>query len=156
MKTCSKCGEEKNLESFFKDRAFKDGHSSICKVCKKAATARWRDRNREKWNAYMREFRAEHPLSIKDKAHKRNRVMRCRYGIRLGKYDEMLLAQQNKCPICCRSISELNKPLVVDHCHKTKKVRGLLCFSCNRSLAIIDNPTLLSRAIEYISGKLSQ
>lgn len=100
----------------------------------------------------MRRFRAEHPESLKDKFHKKNRVMRCRYGLDIGAYNEMLLSQKNQCGVCEKSIFELRKPLAVDHCHRTKRVRGLLCFSCNRSIAILDDPRLLARAQAYLAA----
>ena len=33
MKTCSKCGVEKPLESFYRYHARKDGHVGVCKRC---------------------------------------------------------------------------------------------------------------------------
>lgn len=40
---------------------------------------------------------------------------------------------------------------VVDHNHRTGKVRGLLCGSCNRGLgAMQENINILARAIEYL------
>ena len=35
-KRCSKCGDdEKSLKEFYKDSSKKDGHDSLCKVCRK-------------------------------------------------------------------------------------------------------------------------
>lgn len=154
MKSCNREGcKETNpqpLTAFYKDKGFQSGYRPECKSCRNIRHARWRENNRDKWNAYMREFRSEHPLSIKDKIHKKNRVMRCRYGIEIGHYNAMLTAQNNSCPICQKHRSELRKDLVVDHCHDTGKVRGLLCFSCNRSIAILDDPTLFERALAYL------
>lgn len=47
-------------------------------------------------------------------------------------YDKKLKAQDGKCAIC-RKPPKL-KRLCVDHNHKTKKVRGLLCTYCNRRI----------------------
>jgi len=39
----------------------------------------------------------------------------------------------------------------LDHCHKTKTIRGLLCNDCNVGLARFkDNPLLLDKAKEYL------
>lgn len=38
----------------------------------------------------------------------------------------------NQCAICKRHESEFKKRLAVDHSHKTGRVRGLLCFYCNK------------------------
>ncbi len=41
-------------------------------------------------------------------------------------------AQNQSCAICNKHESEFKKRLAVDHNHRTKKVRGLLCYRCNK------------------------
>lgn len=82
-----------------------------------------------------------------------------RYGINEEIYQQILKKQEGKCAICgskkATPIDYKNAPqrLAVDHCHKTGKVRGLLCFSCNRALGYLkDDITLLKKAIEYLTA----
>jgi len=35
MKKCNRCNTEKNVNEFHKDADKKDGHTSICKICKR-------------------------------------------------------------------------------------------------------------------------
>lgn len=48
----------------------------------------------------------------------------------LEDYDAKLLSQNNSCAICDRIPSRIS--LAVDHNHKSGRVRGLLCYLCNR------------------------
>ena len=84
-----------------------------------------------------------------------------KFGITRGDYKDMMEAQGGTCAICNgknavrKRTTFGNKPftiaLAVDHNHKTGKVRGLLCNSCNTSLGKFkDDITLLKRAIEYL------
>jgi hypothetical protein len=50
-KTCSKCGEVKPVDDFYKDKRRKDGLSSNCKDCCKASSTRWRKLNPSKVKA---------------------------------------------------------------------------------------------------------
>ncbi len=60
-KRCKKCGEEKALSEFHKDRQKKDGTRNHCKVCVKAWNAKYREENPE----YMAKYRAENKDSIR-------------------------------------------------------------------------------------------
>lgn len=48
--------------------------------------------------------------------------------------DRMIMwkKQKGRCAICKRHERCFKKRLAVDHCHSSGKVRGLLCFYCNK------------------------
>lgn len=70
-----------------------------------------------------------------------------KYGLSVGEFDSMTLAQAGRCPICGSAPTRLQ----VDHCHTTGKVRGLLCRECNLGLGIFgDDVDRLFRAIRYL------
>lgn len=70
-----------------------------------------------------------------------------RYGITLEDYEKMFKEQKGKCAICGIKKDKLD----IDHCHRTNKVRGLLCGSCNRALGLLkDNTEFLNNAIRYL------
>jgi|SRR5580698_4174604 hypothetical protein len=68
-----------------------------------------------------------------------------RYNIGKPQWDDFLLKQNNVCALCYKI------PEVVDHCHKSGNVRGLLCNGCNLQIAKMDNDKeWLLKAIKYI------
>lgn len=81
------------------------------------------------------------------------------YGISLEDYKDLYVLQEGKCDICGntghrRVTHDHSMPLVIDHDHKTLKVRGLLCHTCNSALGQFnDSPKLLQTAIEYLNKK---
>ena len=86
------------------------------------------------------------------KRYRNNWLMR-RYGIDTNEYNQLLESQNYTCAICGSTETGGNgkKHFSVDHCHTTKKVRGLLCKSCNIMLGEAkDNTRILSKAIEYL------
>lgn len=83
--------------------------------------------------------------------------LRKNYGITLEEYKEMVVNSGGKCNICGDVGFTMNRnqrsPLVIDHCHATGKVRGLLCHNCNRALGLFkDNIQTLETAIRYLEG----
>jgi hypothetical protein len=71
------------------------------------------------------------------------------YSLRIGEFKEMMIAQKSRCAICG---AKKDYDLCVDHCHKTGKIRGLLCRPCNVGLGQFkDNKKLLACAIRYLS-----
>ena len=63
----------------------------------------------------------------------------------------MFERQQGCCKVCGIHQTELKKPLFVDHCHITGKVRGLLYNKCNMALGFVnDDILILNSLIEYL------
>lgn len=117
-------------------------------------------------NFYWHE-QGEKGLALKEQAsrwRKKNPMrskghhLRQHYGISIEQYSLMHEAQDGKCAVCGNSGDSYNnsvkgggKTLVVDHCHDTKIVRGLLCTDCNRALGMFkDSPEILANAIRYL------
>ena len=75
------------------------------------------------------------------------------YGLDFKDYQKLLEAQNHKCAICGSPPPNNRKTrLAIDHCHKTGKVRGLLCDRCNRSIGLLkDDVNILAKAIEYLN-----
>jgi Recombination endonuclease VII len=72
-----------------------------------------------------------------------------RHGLSLQDYRAMRERQKNVCGIC----KTPGKPLCVDHCHATGKVRGLLCRDCNLGLGNYkDNPVFTRAATAYLEA----
>lgn len=140
MKVCNKCEVSKPLAEFYKDKSNKtDGHYSICKVCKHASTEAWRLANKEHVNARTRKY---------NKANYQKLRLQ-RYGLTQDVHAAMLKEQDGCCAICARP-QKGKRPLVVDHCHMTDKVRALLCYGCNRALHVLETPGLLAKALSYL------
>ena len=54
-------------------------------------------------------------------------------------FDTMLNAQGSKCAICKTELILTGKgQSAIDHCHKSNRVRGILCGSCNYKLGFIE------------------
>ena len=106
------------------------------------------------------EFRPNAPSELycgdacKDKASTHKYLKRV-YGITYRQYRLMHEAQGGLCKICGTEgfvmANHHKMKLVVDHCHATGKVRGLLCHNCNRALGLLkDSIDNLSKAIDYL------
>jgi hypothetical protein len=70
------------------------------------------------------------------------------YGITAEQYEGMLASQDGYCAIC-RQPPKGDRPLAVDHCHRSGRVRALLCVSCNRFLGGYE--AFRERAEEFLS-----
>jgi recombination endonuclease VII len=68
------------------------------------------------------------------RARDRRRHLEQRSGLSARDYRHLLTTQHGACAIC-RGRCATGRRLAVDHDHATGRVRGLLCFRCNTSLA---------------------
>lgn len=82
----------------------------------------------------------------------RDRHLYRTYGITDSDYQAMYAAQGGVCRICGEGQSHTRfKALCVDHCHRTGRVRGLLCSACNTSIGLMqESETRLENAIKYL------
>lgn len=89
------------------------------------------------------------------KSNTRRYKLKEKYRITPEIYSEMFLSQKGRCLVCKKHRNDLPKtygPLAVDHCHKTGKIRGLLCRSCNSGIGHLkDDVSLVYSALLYLS-----
>lgn len=77
------------------------------------------------------------------------------FGLTQEGYLTLLHEQQGVCKICLKPETSVRQgsvlALAVDHCHKTGRVRGLLCSHCNKGLGHYkDDPKRLRAAADYL------
>jgi hypothetical protein len=135
QKRCPKCGETKHLTEFSKNRRHPDGLQTYCRVCNRAHVTAWQKANPEKTAAISRRTKRKQ-----------------KYGISDDDYYRMLDEQWHCCKICgTPHREEAHGVLVVDHCHNTGKVRGLLCVTCNTGIGQLkDSLELVLKAADYL------
>ena len=144
-KQCTKCNNIKELDQFNIDSRVASGLQNVCRICRNRHLRERYKLNPKKGIASSRLWQAKNPEKVEDTQLKR------RYGITLDQKKQLLNDQGHSCPLCLRHQEKLNRPLMVDHCHKTKKVRELLCFTCNTALGLInDDINIALRLVQYI------
>ena len=147
-KDCSICGVTQPVEDYY-------SRASACKPC---VITRQKERNKfhkEKWTKtppslegtkkcskckqvlskssfYISYTRASgfDPSCIKCRNSER---LMSTYGLSREQFDQMLIAQKNRCAVCSDLFDENNKPFV-DHDHETGQTRELTCLFCNTML----------------------
>jgi hypothetical protein len=105
-------------------------------------TAKWRHDNPEKSKALrMANYYANHE---REKASRRDSSFRRLYGITVAQRDQMIYDQDGLCAACEGTFFSVPH---IDHCHRTKKVRGVLCSGCNQALGNIGESILRLQAL---------
>ncbi len=173
-KKCTRCGKSRPIKLFGANKARADGKSGWCKICRKE----YYEANKEYAQEYARDYARNNPNykkvrakyrasdkgkkmigAYRDKLYntpegiekirlwKRRTSLKRLYGITLEEYATMYEAQKGACRIC----GEIYDRLDVDHDHRTKKIRGLLCRKCNVMLGhVYEDIGILENAIGYL------
>ncbi|MDT7844070.1 endonuclease VII domain-containing protein [Streptomyces justiciae] len=174
VKRCVRCGESKPYAAFAGKRSNLDGLQRHCRDC---ASEYHRTRQEslgrkvrpkvdvpeghklclkcgevKPWSEWHRNATASDGLSTRCKecraAESRAGHLKRHYGMTEAERDELIASQGGVCCICLAAVPEH-----VDHCHKTGRVRGVLCFSCNAALGQFkDRPDAIRRAAAYVEG----
>lgn len=167
LKTCTKCKQEfpATLEFFYKNAGGKYGITPRCKPCVNEDNAESHARrlaadperiralaaarssksyhnnlevNRQRQCDHQKKRREDPVMGSVIKARKRADGA----GLSPEEIEAIRKQQDDKCAICGD-----DHPTDLDHCHKSGKVRWLLCKHCNRGLgAFKDSPELLRKA----------
>ncbi|MFE4966081.1 endonuclease VII domain-containing protein [Streptomyces sp. NPDC056660] len=179
-KQCGKCGRDLPRAAFARDRNRRDGLQVHCRECVAAYSAAHYRRRREAMGKAVREkvdvpeghklcrtcgvvkphtewhrnATASDGLSTSCKACRATKSradhLKRNYGLTEAERDALVVAQYGLCAICLTA-----PPIHVDHCHKTGRVRGVLCFNCNSAIGKLrDDPDAARRAAAYLEGNL--
>lgn len=119
---------------------------TYCKVCNSRRAQEWSSGNKDRkaaTNSAWHARRRDHVLLKAKEGHYRRS-----YGISRDDALAMLERQNSRCAICCTEVS--SETMVVDHCHGSSRVRGILCNLCNISLAPLERPEWLKLAVAYL------
>jgi hypothetical protein len=146
------CGEEKPLDLFYNKKGGRLGKTPSCKLCtdvknKKHANSPSAKKAKEVWK-------------VKNYVRNRSYDTLTRFGIDYPTYleevDTRLAQQGGVCAICHKSPYKGKRGPVLDHCHESGTIRGVLCWTCNSAIGHLeDDPETLHRAIDYLSVSIN-
>ncbi len=126
---------ENNEVTYFTGKPCKRGHISV------------RFTNNSQCKACLQEYAKEHQTRLHLKKN---------FNLTEGEYNLILENQNGVCAICKETETVIDgqskklKPLSVDHCHITGKIRGLLCTACNTGIGLLKHePYILKAAALY-------
>jgi hypothetical protein len=158
MKQCKVCQKDLPIEKFgmsyhvLKDGVKKGYYDSTCMVCRRTKHLE----NPEKRHIHRKgssNWYKNNPNKVKEQRLRK-------YGLSLDEYNKLRKEQNYSCAVCGKHETEVvqgralttDHALHVDHCHETKKVRGLLCTNCNTLLGKChDNSQILKKAVDYLN-----
>jgi hypothetical protein len=97
---------------------------------------------KERKRRHEQVFKERHPEYFRDK-----QILR-QYGLTRQERDELFAKNDGLCWVCGQ-----NPATDIDHDHNTGRVRGALCYNCNRALGHAkDNPKTLRSLADYLEG----
>ncbi len=130
------------------------------------SVTKWQSNNKDKTKEYNRRFCQSEAGKLSQKRrskryynhHRKEILQKCklnerahhlrtRYNMTLEEFNKLYDAQNGKCALCRKPF--VSRP-VVDHSHKTGKVRGLLHYRCNSLLGLIEEGLSLETIKQYL------
>lgn len=160
VRKCNLCGGIKMLSEFSflwkNENNGADYYRRECKECRKKVARR--PDQQEKSTTRRAQWRRANSENYW-RSHTNSRFKK-EYGITLEQAFSMLDLQKGMCAnrACGKTIEfgarkKVDKICaVVDHCHKTGKVRGILCDACNKTIGLSgENVNILLGAAEYVA-----
>lgn len=146
--SCGTCNKGKAPDSFSpRERA---RGKPLCKSCACERTKRYVAGHRESVNAKRR---SNYPVN-KDRLKSQN--LKWKYGITSDEWESLFLSQNSRCAIC-NTDTPKGRGWQTDHCHKSLKIRGILCHHCNSLLGHAeDKIETLEKSIKYLEQSIAK
>jgi hypothetical protein len=142
------------------EKAFRARHSEDLKEKRRAKRKTMTQADRDREAEAGRLSNATPEGRAKDRLYHKRNHLKSVYGLSLETFEHMLREQGGKCAACGDAFLPVevagpkafkSRACSVDHDHKTKMVRGLLCNSCNAGLGYFkDDADRLQRAADYL------
>ncbi len=147
-KVCRTCKREKPIAAFAERSDCSSGLRASCKKCRLGQRHKWiKGGGKKAVDRGSYKYR-------ETESYRKNYLKRT-YGITVEDWEDIFNKQKGCCAVCGKHQSDIKKTMSVDHCHKTEKVRGLLCNLCNTAIGSLnDDSALLRKAAEYLDGYL--
>ena len=143
-KYCPTCKQILDLTEFSTTKKG-TGVASHCKEFQKIWREKYKNDHPERKQIIHKNYKKQRERWIRD-------GLRKNFGMTYDEYKNLLETQGGKCAICSKTPKENKKMLGVDHDHKTNKVRGILCSTCNQGIGLFhDNIEHLANAIKYLN-----
>lgn len=147
VRKCKKCSEEKPLELFRKNKSCAEGRTYECLVCTREYKRNLEASNKEHFKKYKKKYRTQ--------GSRRAECIKKDYGISYDEYVDIYNRDLGKCRICSKTLAiektENLETASIDHCHKSGRIRGILCGKCNIGIGMFDeNLDLLLKARDYL------
>lgn len=116
----------------------------------------WVAENRDKVSAYNVAYMSDY-VKTEAYANSTHRSRMKRYQITDADFNAMWEAQDGRCAICQVKLQPRGRSkhsAAIDHNHKTREVRGVLCRGCNHGIGSLgDSPSILIAAAKYLTER---
>lgn len=163
LKRCTLCGLERDAEKefHFNGQYYAGGmrkRRTDCIYCARKRRSEY-FKNPEKRTGINKRRRRDYRTDGGARREKnRKNALWQNYKLTIDRYNEMRVEQNYCCAICGIHEEKASKgKLYVDHCHKSGKVRGLLCARCNSILGFFDEDIgKIQRAIAFLERVRSE
>lgn len=136
-RVCNRCSRRLKWESFAINSKGVNNRKSICKYCS----------NKDQKSLYRRRAK-EDPVAFRDR--QRYTEIWKKYKLSKEAFEKLEKSQGYRCA-CCGKPKKDGVNMVVDHCHDTGIVRGLLCRNCNSGIGKLgDTKEGVFKALRYL------
>ena len=123
-KKCSKCGEVKPINEFYKQKSCKDGLNSYCKCCMNKKVEEWRKKHpkerikhqkkyinkyKKKYSEYQKKYKKEHIVALLKDCYIKDRLISLGWG--KENITEEIIKEKRNIIKTKRIISKLNQSI---------------------------------------------